>query len=222
MKDIMGRELHEGDIVVCMAIGQNSTGMHLGVQMAGNSVLTKYGMKSSRNRYLIENPTKMEREYVDALLESRKNELDERKKKEAERKSKRAIRQKDLIEGHRYEDDRGNIWVYMGKRVVIITKDDRSSNSQCGYLYLRPEEEARIVCNEVPFEYLSAATILKTPKRLTKDLGESVCPKLLEPKVEIQERATRLLWRSYQNNIRVMITKSEENNNEGSKSLRLN
>lgn len=58
MKDIMGRELHEGDIVVCMAIGQNSTGMHLGVQMAGNSVLTKYGMKSSRNRYLIENPTK--------------------------------------------------------------------------------------------------------------------------------------------------------------------
>ena len=221
MKDIMGRELHEGDIVVCMAIGQNSTGMHLGVQMAGNSVLTKYGMKSSRNRYLIENPTKMEREYVDALLESRKNELDERKKKEAERKSKRAIRQKDLIEGHRYEDDRENIWVYMGKRVVIITKDDRSSNSQRGYLYLRPEEEARIVCNEVPFEYLSAATILKH-LRGSQRFGESVCPKLLEPKVEIQERATRLLWRSYQNNIRVMITKSEENNNEESKSLRLN
>lgn len=59
MKDILGREIKDGDMCIGMAIGRNSPGMHIGV-FQGSSVVylgysEEYINKScTSNTYLIE------------------------------------------------------------------------------------------------------------------------------------------------------------------------
>lgn len=72
MKDILGREIKDGDMCIGMAIGRNSPGMHIGV-FQGSSVVylgysEEYINKScTSNTYLIENPTKKELEIRDKI-----------------------------------------------------------------------------------------------------------------------------------------------------------
>lgn len=74
MKDILGRELKVGDLVVCMAIGRNSKGMFLGIQTENNTVKTMDGIKSSCNRFLVTNPSDDELELMEKIKKKYKDE----------------------------------------------------------------------------------------------------------------------------------------------------
>ncbi len=171
MTDILGRELKAGDIVVCMAIGRYSSGMHLGVQTETDVVLTKSGKKNPYNRYLIENPTEAEKAYIQEVLKQEEDRLAEKKQKEEARRSMKAIPRKELKVGYKYEDDRGNEWVYMGWcKVALETDLTRGLLEVEGYLYFSKWDIMRIEEGLWPFAQISQVNIFKTPKRLVKEL----------------------------------------------------
>lgn len=175
MTDILGRELKTGDIVVCMAIGRYSSGMHLGVQTETSVVLTKDGKKNPSNRYLIENPTETEKAYVQEILKQEEVRLAEKKQKEESRKSMKAIPRKELKIGYKYEDDRGNEWVYMGWCKVYLQTErpikKEKTSFRSGYLYLSEWNVRRLEQSLWPFGRLSDVYIFKTPKRLVREIG---------------------------------------------------
>ena len=84
MKDILGRELKDGDLCIGMAIGRNSHGMHIGIFKGSSVVHLSYGgisKSSTSNTYLIENPNEQElaiKEEVQKLLDK---EAEERRRK---------------------------------------------------------------------------------------------------------------------------------------------
>ena len=172
MTDILGRELKAGDIVVCMAIGRYSSGMHLGVQTETDVVLTKSGKKNPYNRYLIENPTEAEKAYIQEVLKQEEDRLAEKKREEETRRAMKAIPRKELKVGYKYEDDRGNEWVYMGWcKVSLETDITRSPLGTEGFLYFSKWDIMRIEEGSWPFHQVSQISIFKTPKRLVKELG---------------------------------------------------
>ena len=121
MKDILGRELKDGDMCIGMAIGRNSHGMHIGV-FKGSSVvylsrseLSVYKSCTS-NTYLIENPTEQElviKEKVQKILEEEENE---RKRKA----SLKTIPLSKLEVGGIYKDTQDCLYLYLGKRTVTF------------------------------------------------------------------------------------------------------
>ena len=172
LTDILGRELKPGDIVVCMAIGRHSSGMHLGIQTETDVVLTKNGKKNPYNRYLIEKPTEAEKAYIQEILKQEANRLAKKKQEEKARKEKKTIPRKELKIGYKYEDDRGNEWVYMGWcKVSLETDITRSPLETEGFLYFSKWNTMRIEEGLWPFHQVSQISIFKTPKRLVKELG---------------------------------------------------
>ena len=121
MKDILGRELKDGDLCIGMAIGRNSHGMHIGVFQGSSVVHLSYNEKSinkscTSNTYLIENPTEQElaiKEKVQKLLIEEENE---RKRKA----SLKTIPLSKLEVGGIYKTTQGDTYVYLGKRKVIL------------------------------------------------------------------------------------------------------
>lgn len=120
MKDILGRELKDGDLCIGMAIGRNSHGMHVGV-FQGQSVVhltwnEKFLSKScTSNTYLIEHPTEQEltiKAKVEKLMEEEENER-------ARKASLKTIPLKNLEVGGIYKTTQGVTYVYLGKRKVI-------------------------------------------------------------------------------------------------------
>lgn len=172
MTDILGRELKPGDIVVCMAIGRHSSGMHLGIQTATDVVLTKSGKKNPYNRYLIENPTEAEKTYVQEILKQEEYRKSKKKKEEEKiRRGKKAIPRKELKIGYKYEDDRGNEWVHMGWCKVSLETDTMESPLEVeGCLYFSRWDIRRIEEGLWPFHQISQINVFKTPKRLVKEL----------------------------------------------------
>ena len=86
MRDLLDRELKNGDMCIGMAIGRNSSGMHLGI-FQGSSVVylshnEKYINKScTSNTYLIENPTEKELEIKNKIQKLLIEEANERERK---------------------------------------------------------------------------------------------------------------------------------------------
>lgn len=121
MKDILGRELKDGDLCIGMAIGRNSSGMHIGV-FQGSSVVRisnneKYLYKScTSNTYLIENPTEKE-----LIIKNKILKLLEEEAKERERKAKiKTIPLGKLEVGGIYKTTNDCHYIYLGKRKVIF------------------------------------------------------------------------------------------------------
>lgn len=133
MKDILGRELKDGDLCIGMAIGRDSRGMHIGV-FKGQSVVhltwneKSLSKSSTSNTYLIENPTEQElviKEKVEKLLV-------EEERERARKASLKTISLKDLEVGGIYKSTQGVSYMYLGKRKVIF--EDTRNN-------MRKEEE---------------------------------------------------------------------------------
>lgn len=134
MKDILGRELHDGDMAVGMAIGRHSRGMHVGV-IQGSSVCrlaqsysgdSEWLEKSSTsNTYLIENPTEREIE-IKRKIETLLQQEEEKRKKKAAIKT---IPLSKLEIGGIYKGINENYYVYLGKRKVTF-EDFYRSNSE--------------------------------------------------------------------------------------------
>lgn len=174
MTDILGRKLKAGDVVVCMAIGRYSSGMHLGIQTETDVVLTKSGKKNPYNRYLIENPTEAEKTYVQEILKQEEDRLAEKKREKEIRRAMKAIPRKELKVGYKYEDDRGNKWIYMGWCKVYLQTErpikKEKSFFRSGYLYFDEWDIRDLEQSLYPFDNLSDANIFKTPKRLVKEI----------------------------------------------------
>lgn len=131
MKDILGRELKDGDLCIGMAIGRNSSGMHIGIFKGQSVVHLSWNEKSlskscTSNTYLIENPTEQElaiKEKIEKLLEE----------EEAERQRKASLKKiplKELKVGGIYKDAQGGTYVYLGKRKVVFEDLWRKTKSE--------------------------------------------------------------------------------------------
>lgn len=121
MKDILDRELKDGDLCIGMAIGRNSHGMHIGVFQGSSVVHLSWNEESlskscTSNTYLIEHPTEQElaiKEKVERLLKEEENER-------ARKASLKTIPLKELEVGGIYRSTQGNTYIYLGKRKVIF------------------------------------------------------------------------------------------------------
>lgn len=127
MKDLLGRELKDGDMCIGMAIGRNSRGMHLGI-FQGSSVVylshnEEYINKScTSNTYLIENPTEKELEVRDKIQKF----LDEEVKERDRKASLKTIPLNKLEVGGIYKTTQDQFYMYLGKRKVALEDFERS------------------------------------------------------------------------------------------------
>lgn len=168
MKDILGREIPEGSLVIGMIVSRDSDGMRFGVFKGNTCVWRKYSLKKSKpgNVYLVENPSQQELKIKQEILEElNKKELEEKQKKD-ERKLLKRIPTKQLVIGEIYNDDKGGKWVYFGLSSVKTTVTDEygrqieNPDVKHGYCYL-PQWRSTD---------LSRVSVLKNPKKLVEKL----------------------------------------------------
>lgn len=129
MRDLLGRELKDGDMCIGMAIGRNSHGMHLGVFQGQSVVYLSYNEEHlnkscTSNTYLIENPTEKELEVRDKIQKLMAKEMKERERKA----NLKTIPLSKLEVGGIYKTTQGNFYMYLGKRTV--TFEDKMSNGR--------------------------------------------------------------------------------------------
>ena len=188
MKDILGREITDGDLCIGMAIGRDSSGMHLGV-FKGSSIryLSNYlnpvtksktlHKSSARNIYLIENPTQRELNIKYEILKYLEAEEQERR----ERNQIKTIPPSKLEVGGLYEDNRGNQYIYLGKRKVTVSvKDYNYEKIEEGNCFVsicyKPEDTDQLIIDKVsyinPYTYSSNITVLKGNKKLVKKVRQ--------------------------------------------------
>lgn len=113
MKDILDREIKDGDFVIVKPTGRDSHGLHLGVIVGSSVMLRRYDwdpyIAKYNQYYLVENPTQLEIDYIDKMKQDYQKAL-EREEKEKDDKKKNIIKKKDIVVGQYY--DRG---IYLGK-----------------------------------------------------------------------------------------------------------
>lgn len=167
MRDILGREIKDGDLVVVKATGRHSSGLDIGI-FNGASVRFRGGKVASYTQYfLVDNPTGKELEVKEQILEEIKASQELAEKKKAMPK----IKQRDLVRGRAYKDVDGSEFYYLGKADVIETDGRETIDEHEGvYLYVSkwlvdryPDDLARMVCIN--------ARKRKTPIKLCEDLG---------------------------------------------------
>lgn len=127
MRDLLGRELKDGDMCIGMAIGRNSPGMHLGIFQGSSVVYLSYNEEyinksCTSNTYLIENPTEKELEVRDKI-----QKLMDEEAKERERKANlKTIPLSKLEVGGIYKTTQDQYYMYLGKRTVTLEDFERS------------------------------------------------------------------------------------------------
>lgn len=178
MKDILGRELKDGDLCIGMAIGRDSRGMHIGVFQGSSVVYLRWDDKSlskssTSNTYLIENPTEQElaiKEKVEKLLIEEENER-------ARKASLKTIPLKDLEVGGIYKSTNGSMHIYLGKRKVIFedlwmgTKKEEEGNCFVGIYNAENTTDAAILDQVLEMDTYYGGhyiNILKGNKKLTE------------------------------------------------------
>lgn len=179
MKDILGRELKDGDLCIGMAIGRNSNGMHVGVFQGQSVVHLTWDKKSlskscTSNTYLIENPTEKElaiKEKVEKLLAEEENER-------TRKASLKTIPLSKLEVGGIYKDVQGTTYVYLGKRKVIFEdlwrgiKNEEEGNC-FAYVWKAADKTDDAILGEMlqiygPGRHRHNIDILKGNKKLTE------------------------------------------------------
>lgn len=115
-KDILGRELHDGDVCVGKGTGRNVIGMDVGV-WSGKSIAFKGGNKRSMGDvFLVVNPTEEELTIKSDIEKS----LIESENKRLERDSVKTIPLSKLEVGGIYECNNNYSYLYLGKRKVTF------------------------------------------------------------------------------------------------------
>lgn len=121
MKDILGRELKDGDMCIGMAIGRDSRGMHIGIFQGSSVVYLSYNEEyinksCTSNTYLIENPTEKELEIKQKIQKL----LDEEAEDKKQRAAMKTIPINKLEIGGIYKSNQDRYYVYLGKRKVTF------------------------------------------------------------------------------------------------------
>lgn len=125
MKDILGRELHEGDVVVCKGSGSSYDGtpakaMELGI-IRGEGVRTLTSWRNPRDKFLIEHPSEMDMQVVKEIYKG----IDDRKHKVKENQAKKT---KGNEVGKIYKNTKG-VYLYLGKGEVTSQRIYRRHNT---------------------------------------------------------------------------------------------
>lgn len=114
MKDILGRELQDGNICVGKGTGRNVIGMSIGVWY-GNSMTDEDGCKRHmRDLFKVVNPSDDELEIANRI----KSKLQEQKEEKERKKKIKTIPLKDLVIGGIYKGIYGEYYLYLGNRIV--------------------------------------------------------------------------------------------------------
>ena len=195
MKDLLGRELKDGDMCIGMAIGRNSRGMHLGI-FQGSSVVylshnEDYLNKScTSNTYLIENPTEKELKVRNKIQKL----LDEEEKERERKANLKTIPLSKLEVGGIYKTTQGDFYLYLGNRTVTFEDKTRSwrSDEQKGncfvYVYSHENRTDEEIINSLELISLYRGThninIIKGNKKLTNMVRkiELTFPYIIEKK----------------------------------------
>lgn len=177
MKDILNRELKDGDLCIGMAIGRDSHGMHIGVFKGQSVVHLSRDEKSiskscTSNTYLIENPTEQEL----AIKDKVEKLLAEEEKERVRKASLKTIPLKDLEVGGIYKSTQGDTYIYLGKRKVIFedlwrkTKKEEEGNCFV-YIYSIDKTDSEVlerVLDINTYRGTHCVDILKGNKKLTE------------------------------------------------------
>lgn len=116
MEDILGRELHDGDVCVGKGTGRNVRGMDIGI-WSGKSIAFKGGNKRSMGDvFLVVNPT--EEELV--IKKEIEKSLVKIESKRREKDSMKTIPLSKLEIGGIYNCNNGHSYIYLGKRKVTF------------------------------------------------------------------------------------------------------
>lgn len=128
MKDILGRELHEGDVVVCKGSGRSYDGgpaksMEIGI-IRGKGVRTLTSWRNPKDKFLVENPSEMDMQVVKEIYKG----IDDRKHKVKENQAKKT---KGNEVGKIYKNAKG-VYLYLGKGEVTSQRIYKRHNTLSG------------------------------------------------------------------------------------------
>lgn len=208
--NILNKDIPDGELVVCMAIGRNSSGMHVGIQQ-GPSVRGLKSLYSPSNRYWIQNPTEEELQYKQKILDEIQKEQVAAEAKKQHRRSLKAIPYKELQIGHLYKDDHGDTYLFLGMCETTIKesryKSDYNKDVQTitGYVCLSPWTYKALFESkpgDIPYGYRGDNDRernfgRKTRKKLVEDLGAylaAILPARLEFERDLRDRWSSDKW----------------------------
>lgn len=128
MKDILGRELHEGDVVVCKGNGSSydsgpTKSMEIGI-IRGKGVRTLTSWRNPRDKFLVEHPSETDMQVVKEIYKG----IDDRKHKVKENQAKK-IKGNEV--GKIYKNTKG-VYLYLGKGEVTSQRVYRKYNTLIG------------------------------------------------------------------------------------------
>lgn len=124
MKDILGRETKENDLVVVKGTGRYNKGLRVGLIRKNSIKFEDNNSATYTQLFKIVNPSSDELTIKENILKYEREYENVKSEKEQERKSKRAIPKKNLELGKLYLDDRGRKIYYLGTGVVTKYEDE--------------------------------------------------------------------------------------------------
>ncbi len=134
MKDILGRELKEGDVVVIKGSGGehgSAKPMAVGIFYKKSVRLPGGAHRSARDMFLVENPGKLEQDIKDTILK----ELEAEKKAAAVRAQQKNAQKANFV-GRVYQMAKENkVFLYLGEKRVQYFVDGELLHDEVGNLY---------------------------------------------------------------------------------------
>lgn len=169
--DILGRELHDGDVCVGKGTGSDVAGMDVGV-WKGKSIAFRGGDKRSMGDvFLVVNPSEKELE-IKAEIEKTLSEIEAKRK---EKDSIPTIPLSKLQVGGVYKCNNGQTYIYLGRRKVTLSDCYRSrDNITEGHCFVYVNAEWRDdnikenILNVNTFHKTHNIEVLKGNKKLTE------------------------------------------------------
>lgn len=180
MKDILGREIKDGDLCIGMAIGRDSRGMHIGVFQGSSVVYLSYNEKflhksCTSNTYIIENPTEKELEIKNKIQKMLDEETEDKKKRAA----MKTIPLNRLEVGGIYKSNQDTYYVYLGKRKVTFEREKNNwsemKEGNCfASVYINEKEHIKVddILSINDYRYSHNIDIIKGNKKLVEKVGE--------------------------------------------------
>lgn len=170
-KDILGRELHDGDVCVGKGTGRYVAGMDVGVWSGKSIAFRGGGKRSMGDVFLVVNPSKEELEIKEEIEKS----LSEIEVKRKEKESMSTISLSKLQVGGLYKCNNGQTYIYLGKRKVTLDDCYRSrddiAEGHC-FVYVNSEcsddEIKENILNVNTYRGTHNIDILKGNKKLTE------------------------------------------------------
>lgn len=213
MKDILGREVNPGDLVVVKGTGRYNCGLRVGLMKEKvvkfeNMTTAEYGQY-----FKIMNPTPEELEIKENILKYEKEKEEHRLKLKEERRSKKAIPKKELEIGRIYVDDRGSKMYFLGKGITYRQKDKWDNkwsevfDKEEGFIFIGINQFVK-GCDETKINYRTCNCGLKVRKtipRFVEKLDIKVDIDDILELVDSKEKPKYLSWYNYRDKIVIKL-----------------